>query len=516
MPNAMTPLETSELRYRRLFERARDGILILDLTTLKIVDANPYIQELLGYSQEDLLGRELWEIGLFQDRAQSQQVYDELNERKVIRYEDLPLQAKDGQVREVEFVSNIYDEGGHPVAQCNIRDISQRKLIEEQRERLVQAEKLKLLGEMARSVAHDLNQSLGLISGYSDLASNALTETPLDLEALRDMHEIMAQAATDGGLIVSRLLTFARGQPEGPAEEVPLPALLARVGQLTAPLWRDTSRAEGRTITLYVESELDASVLGWPSSLREALVNLVFNAVDALPEGGIIRLRAYRQDQKVVIEVQDTGTGMSAEVQSQVFQPLFTTKGAHGTGLGLAQVMGAVEQHGAQVTIESILGQGTTFRLTFPASHGSVAAVIVPPATSSLAILVVDDEPALADLLTRMLRVDGHAAVAVHSGASALERLNTESFDLVISDMGMPGMDGWELTRQVQSHYPTMPVIIASGWGSQIAPEEARERGIEAIVAKPYRRSDLQKALATLGASPKRPVTLTEMPEKSA
>jgi PAS domain S-box-containing protein len=499
MQEPMTPLQASEIRYRRLFEGARDGILILDLDTLTIVDANPYLQELLGYEKDELLGKELWEIGLVKDREASRHLYRELQGHGYVRYDHLPLQAKDGQHREVEFVSNVYQEIDGPVIQCNIRDISQRKLEEVWRERQVQTEKLRLLGQMARGVAHDLNQSLGLISGYGDLAIAAVAAPSLDRAALQDMLEVIARAAVDGGTLVSRLLTFARGQPEGPAEPVPLAVLLASAGHLTAPRWRDAALAEGRTITLTVDAEPDVAVTGWPASLREALVNLIFNAVDALPEGGTIRLGARRQGRQVAVEVQDSGVGMSPEVQAQALQPLFTTKGEHGTGLGLTQVANAVEQHGGKLAIESAPGRGTTFRLLLPTDPAPRGTRPQPRADGGLNVLVLDDEPALADILAQMLRLDEHAVTVVHEGATALERLEAESFDLVISDMGMPGMDGWEFARQVRSRHPKTALIVASGWGSQITPEEMREHGIRAVVPKPYRRADLQKALADLG-----------------
>jgi PAS domain S-box-containing protein len=498
MQSPLTPLEASEIRYRRLFEGARDGILILDLDTLTIIDANPYLQELLGYEKDELLGKELWEIGLVKDQAASQHLYRELQRHGYVRYDDLPLQAKDGQAREVEFVSNVYEEIDGPVIQCNIRDISQRKLEDVWRERQVQTEKLKLLGQMARGVAHDLNQSLGLISGYGDLAIAALAGPSLDRAVLLDMLEVIARAAVDGGTLVSRLLTFARGQPDGPAEPVPLAVLLANAGHLTAPRWRDAALAEGRTITLTVDAAPDLMVTGWPASLREALVNLIFNAVDALPDGGTIRLGAHQEGRIVTVEVQDSGIGMSPEVQAQALQPLFTTKGERGTGLGLTQVANAVKQHGGNLAIESAPGQGTTFRLLLPTDPALRGTRPQPRMDGSLHVLILDDEPALADILARMLRLDNHTATVVHEGAAALERLEMETFDLVISDMGMPGMDGWEFARQVRSRHPKTVLIVASGWGSQITAEEMQEYGIRGVVPKPYRRADLQKAIADL------------------
>jgi CheY-like chemotaxis protein len=289
---------------------------------------------------------------------------------------------------------------------------------------------------------------------------------------------------------------LARGRADGPPEDVPLPALLARVGHLTAPRWRDAAQVEGREIALTIEAEPDAVISGWPACVREGLVNLVFNAIDALPEGGTIRLRALRQGEAVVVEVQDSGVGMSPEVRARIFEPLFTTKGPRGTGLGLVQVLDMAARHGARLAVDSAPGRGTTFRLAFPVP--AAPAVVARPA-GALSILVVDDEPPLADLLARMLRLDGHAVTVVHSGIAALDHLGTAAVDVVFSDMHMPGMTGWELTGQVHARHPTIPIVIASGWGSQITPDEARERGIHAVVPKPYRRADIQDAIAVLG-----------------
>jgi diguanylate cyclase (GGDEF)-like protein/PAS domain S-box-containing protein len=417
----------------------------------------------------------------------------------------------DGIVRWFACSARVFrDPSGRPVRLLGTEmDITERKEAEQQRQMLAQAEKLRALGQMASGIAHDLNQSLGLIAGFGDIAQRALMSAPMDTEALNEALPIISQAAMDGGQTVRQLLTFARTQPDGAAERVDLGALLREVAQLTAPRWRDAPQAAGRPISLHVQTAGELIVEGWPISMREALTNLIFNAVDALPAGGIIRLAARRVDENVVVEVSDSGLGMSTEVQERIFEPFFTTKGERGTGLGLAQVFGVMEQHYGTVAVDSSPGMGTTFRLTLPAVSTTSVLQDTAAAPSTevprLRVLAVDDEPAMGNMIRRVLRPRGHSVVTATSGEEALERLADESFDVLISDVGMgPGMNGWELVERLRQSWPEMHVVLATGWGAAIDSSEARAKGVDAVIAKPYRPGDLEELLDKLTRQPRR------------
>ena len=213
-------------------------------------------------------------------------------------------------------------------------DVTDRKASEQQREALAKTEKLRALGQMASGIAHDLNQSLLLIAGNGDMARQALDQPEADLSFAREALETMTQAALEGGETVKRLLTFGRSQPDGLAEQLNVEALLREVVQLTSPRWRDAAQVEGRPISVHVDAEGNTTIVGWTSGLRQALTNVLFNAVDALPGGGRIRLSARRENDDVVVEVSDSGVGMTPEVQARIFEPYFTTKGTRGTGSG--------------------------------------------------------------------------------------------------------------------------------------------------------------------------------------
>jgi diguanylate cyclase (GGDEF)-like protein/PAS domain S-box-containing protein len=382
-------------------------------------------------------------------------------------------------------------------------DITEAKQAEQQREAMAQSEKLRALGQMATGIAHDLNQSLMLVASYSGLARQALLQDPPDLAELEDLLTTTTQAAMDGGDTVKRLLLFARAAPKQDGTRVDLTRLVRDAAQLTAPRWRDAAQAAGRPINLRIEADGHPSIHGSPARLRELMTNLIFNSVDALPDGGTIRLRVLADDRQGIVEVIDSGVGMSAEVQERVFEPFFTTKGASGTGLGLAMVFGIVEQHGGHIEVHSTPGIGTTFRISLPLENASAADSSAPASAAQhesqppLRVLVVDDEPMMTRAVVRMLRPSGHVVNVAASGEEALEKLSHQAYDVVVSDMGMgSGMNGWELADAVRNRWPGMRFLLATGWGASIDPVEALERGVEAVLSKPYRLVDLIQALS--------------------
>jgi PAS domain S-box-containing protein len=381
-------------------------------------------------------------------------------------------------------------------------DVTEARHAEQQGKALIQSEKLRALGQMAIGIAHDLNQSLMLVASYSDLASQALVQDPQNLAEIQDLLTTTTQAAIDGGETVKRLLRFTRAVPEQHTEWVDLSTTVREAARLTAPRWRDEAQVKGRPINLHVEAEGNPIIQGSQARLRELMTNLIFNAVEALPSGGTIHLRVVAQAGQGIIEVTDSGLGMSAEVQARVFEPFFTTKGESGTGLGLAMVFGIVEQHGGHINVRSAPGDGTTFRITFPLMGPSQAEPSIVPTqlerSRPLRVLTVDDEPMMTKAVVRMLRPSGHMVVVAASGEEAIEKLVEQPFDVVVSDMGMGlGMNGLDLAEAVKHRWPDVRFLLATGWGAAIDPVEARARGVEAVLSKPYHPLDLVRALAS-------------------
>lgn len=395
------------------------------------------------------------------------------------------------------------EEQNRQLQEYQRREDAARALELRRKQQHARVEALRALGQMAGGIAHDLNQSLGLISGYSDIAQHALERTPLDVAALRSALPLIRTAALDGGETVKRLLAWTRLRPDDDSQIFDLGSLLRDVADLTAPRWRDATQLEGRPISLFVEVDGDTTVTGRQSAIREALTNLVFNAVDAMPEGGTIRLSARRVGSSVETLVTDSGVGMPPEVVARIFDPFFTTKGDLGTGLGLAQVRSIVEDHGGTLVVKSMPGQGAVIgmRLPGPQLDPQKTCVETPsdpagPLEAALRVLAVDDEPAMTTMVRTILQGAGHTVVTAQSAEEALEVLRAESFDLVVSDMGLgAGMNGWQLAEHVRRSFPTTRFMLATGWGAQIDPAEAAGKGVDAVVSKPYSMDTMYSAV---------------------
>jgi PAS domain S-box-containing protein len=472
---------------------------------------NPAALRLLGYTAGELLGQDA-EARIHHPAddgaaplAATCPFGEALRRGKAYRGSDETLRHHDGQAVPVEcVVTPVLQDGAPNGAVVTFRDIRREREAERQRRALAQSEKLRALGQLAGGVAHDLNQSLGLVVGHSELALETIRQSAGPADELRDSIETIMQGALDGAQTVRRLQTFVRGQPEGEAERISIGALLSDVARLTAPRWRDDAQAAGAPINVSVSVSVPDSdeILGWAPSLREAFTNLVFNAVDAMPNGGELQLRASGTTGHIVAEVADTGSGMPPDVAARVFEPFFTTKGERGTGLGLAMVYGIVERHAGRIEVDSQLGRGTTIRMLLPRAPGSATAMSEPgdrAANRPRTILIVDDEEALRRMLTRMLQIDGHTVAAAASADQALAQLDRQQFDLVMSDHGLGlGMNGLELAAAVRDRWPGTRFILVTGWGGSIDPDEVRPLGVEAVIGKPYRAPELRRQINAL------------------
>ncbi|HEY3080061.1 MAG TPA: ATP-binding protein [Chloroflexota bacterium] len=497
-------------RFRDLIQALEAIVWEADPRTLRFTFVSRHAEAMLGYPVD----RWLAEPGFWTDLVHPEDREAATGRRARIvagdghelEYRVIAFSGRVLWVRDVVHV--VRDRDSHPRRLAGVMvDITDRIGAEERlraaEQQAAQSEKLRMLGQMATGIAHDLNQSLALVAGYSELARRDLDGEPPDLDGLRSALRVVSQAAHDGGETLRRLLAFSRNRVEGVSERVDLAGLLREVAQLTAPGWRDAAEAEGRHISLHVESEGDTAVQGWPAGLREALTNLVFNAVDALPRGGTIRLSARREDDRVAVEVSDNGVGMPAEVQARVFEPFFTTKGEKGTGLGLAMVFAIAKQHAGDASVSSVPGQGTTFRLVLPSVKDATTwhHEVEPPAArpapgAGMRILAVDDQQTLAQMVADMLEPAGHRVTTSTSGEAALARLAEGPFDVVVSDVGMgSGMNGFELAARIRARWPGTRIVLATGWGSVIEAEEADRHGVDAIVAKPYRLAELRRAI---------------------
>jgi PAS domain S-box-containing protein len=369
----------------------------------------------------------------------------------------------------------------------------------------MQQERLRVLGQMASGIAHDINNAISPIALYTD---SMLEREPGLSERGRGYLHTIQQAAADVAETVARMREFYRqrvGQSQLTALDIN--TIVPEVVELTRARWE--SMPQQRGIVVEVKTSLAADLpmfMGTRSEIREALTNLIFNAVDAMPQGGTMTLRTRRDGaERVAVEVTDTGVGMDEETRRRCLEPFFTTKGERGTGLGLAMVYGVMQRHGGELEIESAPGSGTTARLSFSAACGiavpSTEVTLAPPV--GLRILLIDDDPILLKSVRETLEQDGHSIVMANGGKQGLELFQASvlssgesTISVVITDLGMPHVDGRVVARGVKEASPETPVIMLTGWGERLLSEGEAPPSVDRVLSKPPRLRELRKALA--------------------
>lgn len=360
---------------------------------------------------------------------------------------------------------------------------------EQQRERATHADKMAALGELSFGVAHNVNNALTGILGRAQLMLR--TTDPLKLAAGL---ELIIKSADDGAQIIRRIQDFARQRPSREFNAISVAELLKDACEMTRPRWE--TRPESAAMTFAVHADCEAFIMGDAVELREVLVNVIYNAIDAMPDGGEIHLSAQEADSRVVMSITDTGTGMRPEVKSRLFDPFFTTKGNAGTGMGLAVSFGIIRRHDGFIEVDSEPGRGTTFRISLPkarAAQTRSAESDIPSSEESagnggLRVLVVDDEAVVRDVLTEALEAEGFEVLAAESGERAVQLYDEKKgrFDAVFTDIGMSEMSGWDLIRAIRQRSETVPVAVISGWADAISWDTRNSAKIKWVVSKPF------------------------------
>jgi signal transduction histidine kinase/FixJ family two-component response regulator len=358
---------------------------------------------------------------------------------------------------------------------------------EELRERATHAEKMAALGELSFGVAHNVNNTLTGILGRAQL----LLRTK-DAEKISAGIEMIIKSAEDGAHIIRRIQDFARKQPSRRFEAVSVATLMKDVCEMSRPRWE--SQVEGPQIRVALVADCTASIMGDAVELREVLVNMIYNAIDAMPSGGEIRMNSQETGGRVVLTIADSGTGMTPEVKSRLFDPFFTTKGKGGTGMGMAVSFGIIRRHNGSIDVESEPGRGTTFRITLPIAeiHAreeyGIAAAETSGTSDRIRALVVDDETAVREVLREALESEGCEVMVAESGEVALRIFDSlkGKLDIVFTDIGMPEMSGWELASEIRKRSETIPLAIVSGWADAISCDARQAIRADWVVSKPF------------------------------
>jgi nitrogen-specific signal transduction histidine kinase/ActR/RegA family two-component response regulator len=377
---------------------------------------------------------------------------------------------------------------------------------------VMQQERLRALGQMASGIAHDINNAISPVGLYTE----SLLETEPNLsQRARDYLQTIQHSIEDVAQTVARMREFYRQrETQLKLTRVQLNPLIQQVINLSRARWSDMPQQRGVSIELITDLAPDLpEVAGVESEIREALLNLVFNAVDAMPDGGKLILRTVALNRpegskefSAAVEVSDSGMGMDEETRKRCLEPFFTTKGERGTGLGLAMVYGIVQRHGADIEIDSEVGKGTTVRLVFPTPTAPMhpVAPAAPPAVpkSRMRILIVDDDPLLIKSLRDTLEGDGHLVTTANGGQAGIDAFRAtqaaakDKFDAVITDLGMPYVDGRKVAAAIKTASPETPVLLLTGWGQRLIAEGDIPPHVDKVLNKPPKLRDLREALA--------------------
>jgi signal transduction histidine kinase len=367
---------------------------------------------------------------------------------------------------------------------------------------VIQRERMHALGRMAKGIAHDFNNSLAPILGFSELLL-LKPETLHDPVRARDYVELINSAAKESARVVARLREFYRyrDEPEtvGP---VVINDLVLQAIAITQPRWKGQALAAGITIDVHTEMGDVPTVSGNEDELREALVNLLFNAVDAIPKRGTITIRTEVQGRWLVVTVADDGIGMSEDLKARCLEPFFTTKQSEGTGLGLGSVYGIVRRHEGEIDIQSEPGRGTSVAISLPLDRAVSRAAVTPEpvalsASAPLRILVVEDEPLVREVLGVYLAEDRHEVVLAVNGRDGLEKFKSQGpFDLVMTDRAMPEINGDQLAVEIRKLRESQPLILLTGFGDLMSGTGEHPAGVDLVVGKPFTIATLRSAIA--------------------
>jgi CheY-like chemotaxis protein len=400
---------------------------------------------------------------------------------------------KDGTKKYVEVsISLKKDALGKPIGFRGItRDITDRKRIEEQ---LFQAEKLRAVGEMASGVAHDFNNALAAILGNTQI----LLYTAQDEES-KETLKIIEKVAKDSSQTVRRLQDFTRKPVPQELFKVDINAIVKDSIEITKPKWKDEAQSRGIRIEIVSNLEDIPFGSGSASELREVFTNIIFNAIEAMHEGGKIEIRTFRKKRDVFVQISDTGVGITEETKKKIFEPFFTTKPFTNTGLGLSMSYGIVKRFGGEIEVGSKVGQGATFTIILPIGEdereetGDSRPI---KKARKARILVIDDDEFVRSVLSRTLVQADHQVTVAENGGKGVQIFKEGEFDLVLTDLGMPGMSGWEVCRMIREISPHTPVGMITGWGEERDQSKMEEYGLDFFISKPFDLAQILNVVA--------------------
>lgn len=486
----------------KIIESSKDGIIITDEKGM-MVSVNTAVEQMFGFEKDELIGKHT-SVLVIDDKDTKNQILEkigELFEKGYVSYEAV-YRRKDGQCIDVECNSSVIkDNQGNAIGGVSIiRNISERKIMEKQ---LLQSEKLRSLGELAGGVAHDFNNVLAAILGRAQLLRMNVKarmdngERRKSVLELNKGLEVIEKAARDGAETVRRIQEFSRRRDDDKFfAQIDIHEILENALEFTRTIWKDDAEPKGIKFNIKREFHSVPSTVGSASELREVFTNLIKNAIDAMPQGGDINLKTYQKDGYIAVQVKDTGVGLEPSIRERIFDPFFTTKGPQSSGLGMSVSYGIIHRHRGTIEVDSIQGKGTTFTIKIPISQKITGEELVKPAPErrgKARVLVIEDEDDVRSILSDILTDGGHEVETASDGMQGLELFAKKDFDLVFTDLGMPGMSGWQVAEKVKRINRNVPVALITGWNIEPKESEMKSSGVDLIVYKPFEVNQVLK-----------------------
>jgi two-component system NtrC family sensor kinase len=484
-------IATTTRRLEQLIACAGDAIITVDARD-HVEGWNPAAERIFGTSVTDAIGHPVTRVLPEAEYAEGKRRL--ALDQATYAFEAARLPGAGGPVDVAVTMSALRARQGTPEGLIAIvRDITLQREVENQ---LRQSEKLTALGQLAGGIAHDFNNLLQAILGYAQL----MKQHPTDLRLINRSLTVMETAALDGSETVRRIQQFARLRPDEQFVSVDLNQIVEEALAIARPRWEEKIAQENRPLHLRLDLGTVPPISGRPAALTELMTNLILNAIDAMPQGGTLSIGTRSAaDGGVIVTVADTGVGIPEAVRRRIFEPFFSTKGEGGSGLGLAMVYSIVKRHGGDIHVDSQPGHGATFTLTFPSgtpAHRSETAPAPRTVRRQVRVLVVDDDPQVLATFTELLQTFGHVTTGVSDGASGLTACARERFDVVVTNVGMANMNGWEFATRLRSRHPKIALLFVTGWGLR---EEDHARldalGVRRCLFNPVRPDELDAAI---------------------
>ena len=474
-----------------ILESARESIYAVDPDG-NFKWCNSATLKALGYQRSNFIGRPLLAMVYEEDRELVQEKLNAALTGLPQTYE-MRYFARDGQLRYARVDNSPLVVEGRTTGVLGIaRDITEQK---EERERAARADKLRALGQLASGVAHDFNNSLAAILGRAQLLRRQVNDPAL----VRNL-DIIQTAAEDAAATVRRIQTFARKSAVKEFELVDVGGLLNDAVEITRTRWQNEARVRGLEYDVKLNTAAGYFTYGSASELREVFVNMIVNAVDAMPKGGRLLITCRRVNDRLQLHFSDNGMGMQEDIRQKIFEPFFSTKGAQGTGLGLSVSYSIIERHSGSISVVSEPGKGTNFTIDLPAAMAETTSSDTSgtiAGTAGLRILVVDDEQPVRETLAEMLVAVNHKVELAGGGQEAVQKMRSGNFDFVFTDLAMPEIDGWETARMIRKSWPNVRIVLVTGYGPTTSPPSGEEDLVDAIIGKPF---DFAQVGSTLDA----------------